>query len=102
MNLIFSDSSNIDGITLKKLMLVGNNISFIDRPSILLAKNVGTVGVHSNIKGFEEQLSNEVVKIKTITPPSSAFNSNFYKKYFQIDQNNVEFKKVVISAILTG
>ncbi|ABQ06619.1 hypothetical protein [Flavobacterium johnsoniae] len=102
MNLIFSDSSSIDGITLKKLMLVGNNISFIDRPSISLAKNVGTVGVHSNIRGFEDQLTNEVVTIKTIEPPTSVFHSNFYRQYFQIDQNNAEFKKVVIGAILTG
>lgn len=102
MNLVFSDSSSIDGLTLKKMMLVADNLIFVDRPSIQFQENVGTVGVKSNIRGFEERLSNEVLTIKTVEPSNSIFSSEFYHKYFEIDQNNIDFRKNVISEIISG
>ncbi|CAM4389822.1 hypothetical protein [Zobellia nedashkovskayae] len=99
MNIIFSDNQSIDGLTLKKLMLTGNEITFVNRPSISLAKDVGTVAVKSDLVGLEEQLSNDIVKIKVIDPPTSVFSSEYYKKYFAIDQNNIDFKTTVLDGI---
>jgi len=99
MNIIFSDNHSIDAITLKKLMLTGNEISFVNRPSISLAKDVGTVAVNSSLTGWEERLSNDIVKIKVVEPPTSVFSSEYYHRYFQIDQNNIEFIKTIINGI---
>ena len=99
MNIIFSDNQSIDGLTLKKLMLTGNEITFVNRPSISLAKDVGTVAVNSVLVGLEEQLSNDIVKIKVIDPPTSVFSSEYYKQYFAIDQNNIDFKTTVLDGI---
>ena len=102
MNLVYSDSSSIDALSLKKMMLTADKLIFVDRPSIQFQYNVGTVGVKSNLRGLEDRLSNEVLSIKTIEPPNSVFNSDFYHKYFEIDQNNIDFRKNVISEIISG
>lgn len=52
MKLVFLDSPNIDELTFKRLLLLGNEITFVERPSIQFIKDLGTVGVRSGIRGL--------------------------------------------------
>ncbi len=102
MNLVFADNHSVDDLTLKKLVLVGSTLNFVNRPSILIANNTGTIGEVSNLTGFESLFSNDAVQINVINPPDTMFNSNFYKEYFDIDQNIIEFRKSIIEGIRNG
>lgn len=99
MKLIFSDSPNIDELTFKRLLLLGNELTFVDRPSIEFIKNVGTVGVPSGIRGLLPRFENSPIILRVETPPTSVFSSEFYQQYFKTDIANPDFIKIVIDGI---
>lgn len=99
MKLVFSDSPTIDELTLGKLMLVGTELTFVERPSIRLDENYGTVAVPSNLTQLAKQFSGSPVTIKIGEPPTSVFASNFYKEYFLKDFINPSFIDTVIDGI---
>jgi hypothetical protein len=49
MKLTFSDSPKIDELTFKRLLLLSSELTFVERPSIQLADNYGTVGMPSGV-----------------------------------------------------
>lgn len=99
MKLIFSDSPNIDELTFKRLLLLGNELTFVDRPSIEFIKNVGTVAVPSGIRGLLPRFENSPIILRVETPPTSVFSSEFYQQYFKTDIANPDFIKIVIDGI---
>lgn len=99
MKLTFSDSPNIDELTFKRLVLLSNELVFVERPSIQLADNYGTVGMPSGIRNLMSEFEGSPVKLIVDEPPNSTFNSAFYKKYFEKDLNNPEFLNTIFEGI---
>lgn len=99
MKLVFSDSPNIDELTFKRLLLLGDEIAFVERPSIQFIKDIGTVSSPSGIRGLLTQFENAPVKLKVEMPPDTVFSSEFYQQYFKTDIANPEFISTVIEGI---
>ncbi len=99
MNLIFSDSPSIDELTFKRLLLLGNELTFVDRPSIQYVKNLGTVGTSSNIRSLLPIFENSPIVLRVEEPPTTVFSSEFYKQYIKTDITNPIFINTVIDGI---
>jgi hypothetical protein len=99
MKLTFSDSPNIDELNFKRLLLLANELIFVERPSIHLAENYGTLGMHSNLDSLAKEFEGTPIKLIVDEPPNSSFNSDFYKKYFERDLLNPEFINVIFEGI---
>ncbi len=99
MKLTFSDAPSIDELTFKRLLLLGDDLLFVERPSIQLADNYGTVGMPSGMRGLITQFEGSPIKLIVDEPPNSTFNSNFYIKYFEKDLLNPEFIQTIFDGI---
>jgi hypothetical protein len=102
MKLIYADDPDVDEFTFKRLMLLGNELTFVERPSILLAENFGTGGVIPNVASLEPQFDGSAISLRIGRPPSTVFASAFYNKYFEIDLRNPTFVKLVLDALATN
>ena len=94
MELLFSGNTICSQQTLKRLLLLGNKIGFMDRPSIMFP-DWGTVGVESPIRRFDT--SGLPVQISAHKPPSGPV-SNLYLKCLEDDLKSPLF----IEAFLEG
>jgi len=99
MKLIFADSPTIDELTFKKLLLTASDLVFVDRPSISLSKDFGTVGVPSNIRSVVKKFEGSPIKLTVDEPPNSNFNSNYYREYFSKDLKEKDFLNTIIDGI---
>ncbi len=99
MKITFSDSPNIDELTFKRLVLLSNELIFVERPSISLADNFGTVGMPSGIRNLTNEFVGSPVKLIVDEPPNTVSNSAFYKKYFEKDLLNDEFLNTIFEGI---
>lgn len=99
MKLIYSDTPSVDGLTFRRLMLLGSELTFVERPSILLDENFGTVGMPSNIEQLKPQFEGSQIKLQVGVPPGSIFASDFYKEYFHKDLLNPYFIDTVIDGM---
>lgn len=102
MNFVFSDSHSVDGLDFRRLMILANSVTFVNRPSIALEDNYFTVGVHSNVTEIVHMFEGTSFKVSVETPPDSMFNSKFYKKYFEVDSQNHDFINIIIEGIENG
>jgi len=101
MKLIYADDPDVDEFTFKRLMLLGSELTFVERPSIQLAENFGTVGVTPNVAGLKPQFEGSAIRLHVGKPPTSMFASAFYNKYFEIDLRNPAFIRTVLNALET-
>lgn len=99
MKLTYSDSPEIDELTFKRLLLLSSELTFVERPSIQLADNFGTVGIPSGIKGLVKEFEGSPIKLIVDEPPNSTFNSDFYRKYFEKDLQNPDFLEIIFDGI---
>lgn len=99
MKFVFSDSPNIDELTFKRLLLLGDEIAFVERPSIQFIKDLGTVSSPSGIRGLLPQFENAPVKLRVEMPPDTVFSSGFYQHYFKLDIANPDFISSVIEGV---
>ncbi len=99
MKLLFADTPTIDGLTFRRLMLLGSELSFVERPSILLADNYLTGGVYSNVAELIPKFDLSPIKLKIGQPPTTVFASNFYQEYYNKDLENPLFIDTVINGI---
>ena len=99
MKITFSDSPNIDELTFKRLVLLGNELVFVERPSISLADNYLTVGMSSQLRNLTNEFEGSPVQLIVHEPPDTTCNSAFYRKYFEKDLLNAEFLDTIFEAI---
>ena len=97
MRLLYSAGPACDEITLKRLMVVGTELCFMDRPSVMLGKqgSAGTVGFASPMRQFDT--TGEAVTIEVFQPPSGPAGK-LYEPYIEADLQNNNF----LQTILTG
>jgi hypothetical protein len=99
MKLVFSDSPNIDELTFKRLLLLGEEIAFVERPSIQFIEDIGTIATPSGIRGLLPKFEDSPVKLRVEMPPDTVFSSGFYQQYFKTDIANPDFISTVIEGI---
>src|SRR4051812_26667753 len=99
MKIVFADSPNIDELTFKRMLLLGSEITFVERPSIQFVKDLGTVGMPSRIRGLLPVFERSPVQLRVEEPPTSSFNSAFYQEYFKVDLANSDFARTLMEGI---
>jgi len=92
MKLLYSGSTFCDEPVLKRLLVVAEEIQFMDRPSVTF-QNWGTIGHDSFARRID--YSGSPVPIGTIAPPSGPCEW-LYRPYIEADINNPEFVSVVL------
>ena len=92
MKLLYAGGSGCSEPTLKRLLLVGTELAFMDRPSVIFGK-WGTVGHQSMFRRIDTE--GEPVTISAYAPPSGPASS-LYEPYAIADFENPEFAKTVL------
>jgi hypothetical protein len=95
MRVVFSDGTFCDPQTLKRLILIADEIGFMDRPSVAF-KGWGTVGFESEIRRFK--IDNTPVKFSVHAPPSGPVNQ-LYQNYIEADLKNDSFVKTFLEGL---
>ncbi len=94
MKLLYYGGTACSYDTLKRLLLVGSELSFMDRPSVTFG-NWGTIGHESPLRRFAA--ADQPVPISVFAPPSGPANA-LYQSYVSADLENPDF----VSAVLAG
>jgi len=95
MKLLFSGSKFCDNDTLKRLLLISDEISFIDRPSVTF-KGWGTIGSDSPARKIDS--TDSPVKLSVYKPPSGPV-FELYQPYIEKDIQNNDFVKVFLEGL---
>lgn len=92
MQLLYSGRIICSNTTLKRLLLLADEVGFVDRPSIVFP-NWGTIGVDSPIRRCDPSIF--PIKISAFRPPSGPI-SDLYLKYIEADLKNTKFIKTFL------
>lgn len=92
MKLLYSGEEFCGLPILKRLLVVAEEIHFMDRPSVTF-KNWGTVGHDSDARRFD--WSGSPVLIDVLRPPSGPAHG-LYEPYIEADINNPHFAQIVL------
>jgi hypothetical protein len=95
MRVVYSGGTICSFQTLQRLVLLADEIAFMDRPSVFFG-NFGTVGRDSEFRRF--QLSDTPVKFSVHAPPSGPA-AQLYKSYVEADLRNPQFIRTVIDGL---
>ena len=92
MELLYIGSTFCDKPVLKRLLILGNEIGFMDRPSVTF-KNWGTIGHDTYARKIDS--TGSPVKFNAFLPPSGPAEF-LYTPYIEADINNSEFASAVL------
>lgn len=98
MQLLFTGESFCSEISLKRLLLIAEDLRFLDRPSVTF-ENWGTIGADSFARRIDP--TGSPVYIGAESPPSGPAK-HLYEPYILADINNPEFSKVVFDAFVAS
>jgi hypothetical protein len=90
MKVLFSGDTFCDLATFKRLVLIADEIGFMDRPSITF-KEWGTIGRDSEIRSY--QTSGLPILLSAHSPPSGPV-TELYSRYIEADLKNRDFIKM--------
>jgi hypothetical protein len=96
MRLLFSGSIGCDEATFKRLLVIGDEIAFMDRPSVTF-RNWGTVGAPSPFRRYDLS-DKEAVRVSVYAPPSGRA-TELYRRYIEVDLASLEFRGVFLEGL---
>ena len=94
MRVLVSGSDFPDLETFKRLILLADEVAFMDRPSVMFG-NWGTIGRDSNIRQFKVDDSPIVISVHR--PPQS--DHDLYERYVLADLKNPSFLQAVFDGL---
>jgi len=95
MKLLFTGASFCSEQTMRRLMLLGTELCFMDRPSITFG-DWGFVGSHSPLRQLSTE--GEPVTVQVYNPPVSE-TKPLYEAYIETDISNPEFVKTCLEGL---
>jgi hypothetical protein len=95
MRVIYSGGTICSFQTLQRLILLADEIGFMDRPSVTFG-NFGTVGVDSEFRRVTTQ--DTPIQFSIFAPPSGPAN-DLYKRYLESDLRDPTFIRIVLDGI---
>lgn len=95
MRVLYSGGTFCSLETFKRLVLLADEIAFMDRPSIVFG-NHGTVGYDSEFRRFNT--SGAPIKFSVHSPPSGPAK-NLYLNYLETDVKNPQFVKTTLDGL---
>jgi hypothetical protein len=90
VNVLYYPDSLSDHLTLKKAILFFDEIHFMDRPSYSFEGGIGTIGMDSPLRGWEEKFRNDGVPLFVHKPASGRVGGAFQDD-IAADINDPEF-----------
>jgi len=96
MKLLYCGSSVCDQSTLKRLLIIGTELVFMDRPSVTFGGKWGTVGHHSIFRKVDTR--GAPVTITVYAPPSGPA-AGLYEPYAIADFDNPEFTRLFLEGL---
>jgi hypothetical protein len=95
VNVFYYPDFEPDGVTLKKAILLFDEIHLMDRPSFsFLPADCGTVGMRSPLRIWEEKFRSEGVRLFVHGAPRGPMSGELYQRVIA-DINDLEFLKLV-------
>jgi hypothetical protein len=95
MRLLYSGSSECDQPTFKRLLVVADEVSFLDRPSVMFG-NWGTIARPSFFRRFSSEGS--PVGLSVFAPPSGPV-TRLFQEYIQADLQNLDFIRTFVEGL---
>jgi hypothetical protein len=92
VNVLYYPDSLCDLLTLKKAILFFDEIHFMDRPSYSFEGGIGTIGMDSPLRGWEEKFRSDGVPLFVHKPVSGRVGGSFQDDV-AADINDLEFLK---------
>ena len=98
MKLLYFDNEQFPpGDTLWRLLVLGSEICFLDRPSVMPIGQWGTIGHSNPMRQFST--GSETVKLSAFKPPNGSEAGGIYEYYAVADVQNTEFVRVFLNGI---
>ena len=101
MKLLYGDNLVCGDSTMKRLMVIADEIGFMDRPAIGPAAtggHWGLVGTQTPIRRFIPQFSTEAVRLTAFAPPPG-LPERAFTSYVEADFRNSEFVTAIINGL---
>lgn len=95
MRVLYSGGTICSFETMKRLVLLADEIAFMDRPSIKF-ENFCTVSQESEFRQF--QIESTPISF-SVHSPSDGLTSDLYRQYIQADLKDANFIRIVIDAL---
>jgi hypothetical protein len=90
MKLLFTGDPGCSGQTLKRLMIIGEELAFMDRPSVTVGGGT-MIGINSPLRQFEPAMQETQPSLKVYTPPVGPI-SPLHEEYARRDLANPAFR----------
>lgn len=95
MRVLYSGGTFCSFETLQRLVLLADEIAFMDRPSVMVG-NFGTVGRDSEFRQF--RIKDTPVKFSIHTPPDGE-KKDLYLRYIEADLKDANFIRIVLDGL---
>lgn len=95
MRVLYSGGTICSFQTLQRLVLLADEIAFMDRPSVMVG-DFGTIGHDSEFRRFK--IEETPVKFSIFSPPTGP-RKDLYLRYIEADLNNSQFIRMVIDGL---
>jgi hypothetical protein len=97
MELLYCGSPLCPEATFKRLLMVADGVSFMDRPSVTFGK-WGTIGSDSPARQFIQVMASTPVPLSVYKPPSGPV-SDLYRRYIEADLADGEFRRIFLAGL---
>jgi len=109
MKLLYTGSPTCNPATLKRLLIIADEIAFMDRPSVSFGgsnlgggKQWGTIETQSYYRNYIHLFENTPVRISAHMPPFGFEGRELYSEYVQADLDNLEFRRIFLKGLSTN
>src|SRR5690242_7277015 len=82
INALYYPDMDVDQTTLKKAILLFDEIHFIDRPSFTFPNNFGTIGASSSLRQYEHSFRDAGVPLYVHDVQGGRLPNNFLEQVF--------------------
>src|SRR5215470_6120081 len=100
MKLLYSDAPACSEPTLKRLLIVAEEIAFMDRPGAMFGEagdQWGTLAMESPLRAFAGRM--DPVPLTVYGPPSGIRATPLFERYAEIDLAEPEFRRTFLDGL---
>ncbi|HUV05130.1 MAG TPA: hypothetical protein VMX94_08480 [Armatimonadota bacterium] len=98
MRLLYTGSHECAFPSFKRLLMVADEIVFMDRPSVKVGK-WGTVGTASPLRHWVDAFAGQPVKLSVERPPLEGPADDLFLHYIHADLDDPEFRRVFLTGL---
>jgi hypothetical protein len=97
VKLLYCGGTICDASTYKRLLMLADQIGFMDRPGVSFPK-WGMIGMPSPARGLVQEMADTPIPVVVYSPPSGRID-DLYKRYIEADLADPQFRGVVLDGL---